>query len=686
MKPKPWLVLLSLAWSISAIAAGPKADKHPFSVHDMLAMQRISDPQVSPDHRTVAFVLRTTDMDANKGRLDLWLVGIDGKGLRRLTTHEAADYAPRWASDGTLLFISTRSGEPQVWRIDPNGGEATQVTHLPLPVEDLAVVPGSSERLLLAMEVYPDCKDVACTVERDEAKAKRKATGMVYTRLFVRHWDTWKDGKRRHVFAWRPGSEPVDLMAGVDGDCPSKPWGGMEEVAVSPDGRTLVYTARVAGAKEAWSTDFNLYEIPLDGSKAARCLTCDNPAWDTNPVFSPDGKTLAYLAMARPGFESDRMRIKLMDTRTGKVRVLTEAWDRSPRGIVWSSDGRYLLAAADNLGQTSVFRIDARSGKVEVLVKDGHCSVPVPAGKVAVFGRDSLMGPRELYTVEMSGKKVRKITHINDQRMARAMIGQPEQFTFTGAHGDRVYGYLVRPAGFQSGKTYPVAFLVHGGPQGSFGNFFHYRWNPQAYAGAGYAVVMIDFHGSTGYGQKFQDSIRDDWGGAPFEDLMKGLDFALSKYPFLDGDRVCALGASYGGYMINWIAGHTDRFECLVNHDGNLDERMAYFDTDELWFPEWEHEGTPWTNPEGYTKHNPVEYVAAWKTPMLVIHGGKDYRVVATQGLSTFTVLQRKGIPSMLLYFPDENHWVLKPHNSVQWHETVLGWLDRWIGEGSRKK
>jgi dipeptidyl aminopeptidase/acylaminoacyl peptidase len=289
------------------------------------------------------------------------------------------------------------------------------------------------------------------------------------------------------------------------------------------------------------------------------------------------------------------------------------------------------------------------------------------------------MSPRELYSVKLDGSDLRPVTSINSEKLAAARMGEPEQFTFKGWNDETVYGYIVRPVDFDPEKSYPVAFLIHGGPQGSFGNDFHYRWNPQAYTGAGYAAVMVDFHGSVGYGQAFTDSIGRDWGGKPLEDLQKGLAAALKKYPWMDGDRVCALGASFGGYMVNWIAGNwPDRFRCLVNHDGNLDERLAYYDTEELWFPEWDHGGTPWDNPEGFEKHNPVNFVKNWKTPMLVIHGAYDYRVVDTQGISTFTALQRRGIPSKFLYFPDENHWVLKPHNSILWHETVIGWLDRW--------
>jgi dipeptidyl aminopeptidase/acylaminoacyl peptidase len=474
-------------------------------------------------------------------------------------------------------------------------------------------------------------------------------------------------------------------MKGMDADCPSIPFGGVEDMAFTPDSQGIVFSARNVGRIEAWSTDFDLYYSPADGSKAPRCLTEENEAWDANPLFSPNGKTLAYLAMERPGYESDRLRIVLQSWPKGKKRVLTEDWDRSVSAMAWSEDGKTIYATANNLGQRSLFAINARSGKVTTLIKKGTVRSLAVKGDRIIFGMDHLKSPVELYSIQTDGRDFQSLTGFNQKRLAAAKMGEPEQFTFKGWNDETVYGYVVKPVDFDSDKKYPVAFLIHGGPQGSFSNDFHYRWNPQAYAGAGYAAVMVDFHGSVGYGQAFTDSIRGDWGGKPFEDLQKGLAAALERFPWMDGERVGALGASFGGYMINWIAGNwPDRFRCLVNHDGNLDERMAYYDTEELWFPEWDHEGTPWDNPEGYEKHNPVNFVQNWKTPMLVIHGALDFRVVETQGMSTFTALQRLGIPSKFLYFPDENHWVLKPLNSIQWHETVIDWLDQWVkGDGA---
>jgi dipeptidyl aminopeptidase/acylaminoacyl peptidase len=678
-----FFILSLLLFAYGTGVAVPPEETHPFSVHDMLAMDRISDPQVSPDGKWIVFSLRKTDLDANRGRTDLWLVGVNGEGLRRLTSHPASDFNPRWSRTGKhLWFLSTRSGSSQVWRIRVDGGEAEQMTDLSLDVGNLLVSP-NGETIAFTMEVFPEKSCPQSTKEKLDEIQKQKTSGMLFDRIFIRHWDTWKDGRRSHLFVWHCQEKKlVKLMRGMDADTPSKPFGGPEEITYTPDGNGLIFTARDVGREEPWSTDFDLYYVPIDGSETPTCLTEKNEAWDTGPAFSPDGKNLAYLAMARPDYESDRFRIVLLSWPDGKERTLTEGWDRSPGSICWSADGKTIYTTAANLGQHSLFAVDVKTGRVRDVVKDGSVGGVGVAGKRIAFGMDNLKSPVELYSVKPDGQDVQRITKINAGKVAAARMGDYEQFTFGGWNDEEVYCYVVKPVDFDPGKKYPVAFLIHGGPQGSFGNHFHYRWNPQAYAGSGYAAVMVDFHGSVGYGQTFCDAIRGDWGGKPFVDLQKGLAATLKRYSWMDGDRVAALGASFGGFMINWIAGNwPDRFRCFVNHDGNLDERMAYFDTEELWFPEWDHLGTPWTNPEGYEKHNPVNFVENWKTPMLVIHGGLDFRVVDTQGISTFNTLQRLGIPSKLLYFPDENHWVLKPHNSIQWHETVIGWLNEWCKE-----
>jgi dipeptidyl aminopeptidase/acylaminoacyl peptidase len=657
----------------------PSGQQHPFSIDDMLSFDRISGPAVSPDGKLVAFTVGTPDLEANKQAKDVWLAATDGSFVRRLTSHPQTDSDPRFAPDGkTLTFLSSRSGSTQVWRIAVDGGEATQVTSLPVDVG--AVEPFSDgKRLLLALDVFPDAPTLDESAKRAHAVETSKQRVRVFDGLPVRHWDTWDDGTRTHLFVFTDGAhEPIDLMKGLPYDAPTKPFGDLGEVAISKDGTEVVFTSKMVGREDAWSTNSDLWVVPSDGSAKPRSLTSANPATDTGPVFSHDGTKLAYLAMTRPGFESDRLRVMILDWKTKKATPLTEAWDRSPQGLAWSKDDRALFATADDTGRHPLFSIDASSGKVTALFDKGTSTSPSVAGDRVVFIHDDLGHPAELWTVDAKGGRPRVVTHLNDAKVAKITWGEAEQFSFAGAKGDKVYGWLVKPPGLAAGARAPVAFLIHGGPQGSFGDHFHYRWNPGVFAGHGYATIAIDFHGSTGYGQAFTDAIRDDWGGAPYEDLMKGLDAALAKYSFLDKDRVAALGASYGGYMINWINGKTDRFKALVCHDGNLDETLAYYQTEELWFPEWEHKGLPWENPDGYARQSPLGLVKNWKTPTLVIHGGRDYRIVDAQGIATFTALQRRGVPSRFLYFPDENHWVLKPAHSKRWHEEVFAWIDKF--------
>ena len=671
------IIFITVAISFAATDSAP----HPFSVHDMLAMDRISDPQLSPDGKLIAFTIRKTDLKANKGKTDLYLIDSDGTNLRQLTTHDAADFNPRFSPDSTIVyFLSARSESSQVWQISPTGGEATQLTDLPLDISNLIVSP-TGTHIAFTMDVFPSTTPQQ-TKDKLKEIADSKATGRVYDKLFVRHWDTWKDGTRSHLFAMPvAGTDPIDVMPDMDADTPSKPFGGSEEFTFTPNGQGLVFTARNAGKSEAWSTNFDLYLALVDGSKPPRNITSENKAWDTAPVFAPNAKALASLAMKTPNYESDRQRIiiRTNEDDPSQTITLTEDWDRSASSITFSPDSKTIYTTANNLGQTSLFAIDTQTAKVRTIVKDGSVSIFAATADRVYYTMHNLKAPAEIFSTKTDGTDTKQLTNINAEKVAAAKTGDYEQFTFKGANNDTVYCYIVKPVDFDPAQKYPVAFLIHGGPQGSFGNMFHYRWNAQAYAGAGYAAVMVDFHGSTGYGQKFTDSIQSDWGGKPLEDLQKGLAAALDRYPWMNADKVAALGASYGGYMINWIAGNwPDRFTCLVNHDGNLDERFAYFDTEELWFPERDHKGTPWTNPKGYEKHNPVNYIQNWKTPMLVIHGGQDFRVVETQGLGTFTTLQRMGIPSKLLYFPDENHWILKPQNSIQWHNTTLQWLNQW--------
>lgn len=670
--------LLAGALFVIANADLGVAETHPFSVHDIMAMQRLSSPVASPDGRQIVFVCGKTDLNANKVRTDLWLVNADGQNLRQLTTDPGGDFNPRWSPDGKFVwFLSTRSGSSQVWRIPVSGGEAQKVTDLPLDVSNLQISP-DGRHLAFSLEVFIDSAKPAATKRMLDAIEARKSTGLVFDRLFVRHWDTWEDGRRSHLFIMPiEGGEPIDITPGMDADVPG---GGLEDYTFTPDSRAIVFSARDVGREEAWSTDFDLYYVPIDGLEPPRLLTAENDAWDAQPTFSPDGRTLAYLAMEHAGYESDRFRIVLRAWPEGESRVLTEAWDRSPHTYFWSPDGKTIFANASNVGNTSLFAIDSKSGKVKTVVERGSVSAAMPAGGRIVCAMSNFTSPTELFSVRADGRDLRPLTQINTAKTAEIRMGDYEQFDFKGWNEETVYGYIVKPVDFDPMRLYPVALLIHGGPQGAWDNSFHYRWNAEAFAGAGYAVVTIDFHGSTGYGQAFCDAIRGDWGGKPFIDIQKGLEAALERNPWMDKERVGALGASYGGYMINWIAGNwPDRFRCLVNHDGNLDERMAYYDTEELWFPEWDHMGLPWENAEAYEEQNPINFIQNWKTPMLVVHSANDFRVPYTQGIGTFNALQRRGIPSKFLYFPDENHWVLKPQNSIFWHQTVIGWLHEWL-------
>lgn len=680
--------VLLATMSLTTLAATPMKPQ-PLTARDLVMLDRVSDPRLSPDGKQLVYALRSTDYDANKGITQLWLLDLASRQARALTSGKISNHSARWSADGKFLyFLSGRSGSQQIWRLPLHGGEAQQVSDLPLDVGSFVLSP-DNQRVAFSVEVFPEDKgDIAASKKKFDTLAERKNTGVLYDKLFVRHWDTWKNGSRSQLFA---ASLSADgklgatswLSRDIDGDVPSKPFGDDSEYTFSPDGKTVVFTARIAGRTEAWSTNLDLWQVPADGSAKPINLTAKNEATDVGPVYSPDGRYLAYRAMKRPTFEADRLAIMLRDLKTGSVREVAPDWDRSAGNLIFSADGKTLYTDADDLGQHRLFAIDVATGAVKALTGDGHIGGFDLHGNTLVYAYDHLNAPADLYLADLDGKaKPQALTQVNAERLKNIRFGAYEQFKFAGWNDETVYGYVMKPWNYKAGKKYPVAFIVHGGPQGSMGNDWHYRWNPAVYAGMGYAVVFIDFHGSTGYGQAFTDSISQDWGGKPLEDLQKGWAHALKTYDFLDGSRAAALGASYGGFMMNWIAGNwPDAFKCIVNHDGVFDARGMYYATEELWFDEWEHGAPYFENPQIYEKTNPVNFVKNWKTPMLVIHGEKDFRIPVEQGIGTFTALQRRGIPSQLLIFPDENHWVLKPQNSVQWHDTVQNWLKQWIGE-----
>ncbi|WP_442681841.1 prolyl oligopeptidase family serine peptidase [Stenotrophomonas sp. JC08] len=676
------------------LAALPSlANARGFDVRDMVKLDRVSAPLLTANGAQVVFTKRVVDADL-KASSSLWIRDLRTRDLappRQFSPEGWSVNSAALSADGqSVYFLSAKNGSQQLYVMPLNGGAPRQLTDFPVGVDSYRVSP-QDDRVLFSADVYQDCgSDLACTSKRLEAGKTRKTSGELFDGIFVRHWDTWADGRRNTLFvAPLPAADAAAvkgasaISATLAGDAPSKPFGGNDDYVWSPDGKSVVASIRVAGKQEPWSTNFDLYRLDAAGKKAPVNLTASNPAWDTGPVFSADGKTLFYRAMKRPGFEADRLGLMALDLASGKAREIAPQWDRSADGITLSADGQTLYTTAQDMGEHPLFAVNIANGEPTRLVGEGSISAFDIAGDTLTFTRNSLKSGDQVFTSSTTaGAPLRAITPSAGEMLEGVDFGDFEQFSFKGWNDETVHGYVLKPHNYQEGKQYPVAFLIHGGPQGSFGNGWSYRWNPQTYAGQGYAVVMIDFHGSTGYGQAFTDAISQHWGDRPLEDLQKGWAAAQQQYPFLDGDKACALGASYGGYMVNWIAGNwNEPWKCLVNHNGVFDTRSMGAVTEELWFTEWEFGGTVAANPDGYEAFNPARHIHKWKVPTLVVAGQNDFRVPLDQSLSTFHTLQRQGIESQLLYFPDENHWVLKPHNSVQWHDTVNGWLKKHIGQ-----
>ncbi|GGZ54285.1 alanyl dipeptidyl peptidase [Lysobacter xinjiangensis] len=673
----------------AAIPLAASAAPHGLQPRELVSMDRFSSPLLTPDGKTLVYARRVVDFDANKAAAALWAQDTANAAAkpRRLTPEGWNVNSPEISADGKrVYFLSSKNGSSQLYYVPTAGGAPVQATALPLDVGSFLLSP-DGKRVAVSLETYPACAaDLACNAKHGENKDLPKTSGVVFDRMFVRHWDAWNEGKLNRLFvadlSGKPPATATLVGANVTGDVPSRPFGDATEFGWSPDGTSIVFSARNADREEPWSTNFDLYLVPADGSADARNLTADNKAWDTGGVFSADGRTLYYRAMKRPGFEADRFALMAMDVASGAKREIAAKWDRSADGIALSNDGRTIYTTAQDMGEHPLFAVDVTSGAVSKVVGDGSISSFDIENGVLAFARSTIKSGDQLFTGGLAGQGVRSVTPDASGLLGDVRFGDYEQFDFKGWNGDTVRGYVVKPWNYEEGKTYPVAFLIHGGPQGSFGNGWSYRWNPQTYAGQGYAVVMIDFHGSTGYGQAFTDAISQHWGDRPLEDLQKGWAAAQKKYAFLDGNRACALGASYGGFMVNWIAGNwNEPWKCLVSHDGVFDQRMMGYATEELWFSEWEQGGTPFDVPKNYERFNPVNHVDKWRVPMLVIHGQQDFRIPVEQGLGVFTALQRRGIESKFLYFPDENHWVLKPQNSVKWHDTVNDWLRQHIGQ-----
>ncbi len=678
----------------------PGVTKTPMSALDLITMPRLGAPTVTPFGRYAVFSVTNTDPDSFARTPTHYVLDLAVPGAKPAAFDPGlAGFSMAFGPDNFLYFLSYEHTDEdaeergRLWRIalEANGNVTGPMLVADMPGTDIdgfSIAP-SGDKIALWSAIGRDCENLAC-----ETTPQELGTGRLYEgdSGFFRHWDRWNTpGEFNRVFAFdliegAVSGEGVALDGGsadgaITGNTPTMPFGGGEDIAWAPDGSGIYFVARETGSQEPLSTDLDIYWSDLSGG-APTGLTDANEAHDSSPAPSPDGKFLAYLAMARPGYEADRMVVHLRDLETGETRALTQDTDLSFGGLSWSADGDHLLASAADVLDTPAFRIDPQSGEVTELDliagNEAHIGniTSLPGGRL-LFTRDSIGVPSELF-IASNEARARPLTDVVTSQMGKMASTVTRRFSFAGAQGDTVWGQITRLEN-QEGPI-PAILYIHGGPQGSFRDGWSSRWNPRVLASQGYAVISVDFHGSAGYGQEFMDSINRDWGGKPLEDLQKGLAAALEIDGQIDGTRACAMGASYGGYMVNWIAGNwPDRFDCLVQHDGLFDMRSFYYSTEELWFPRWDFGGSYSEARETYERWNPVNHVDQWRTPMLVIAGEQDFRVPYTQGLQSFTALQERNIPSQLLVFPDENHWVLGAENSLQWHGTVFSWLERWL-------
>jgi dipeptidyl aminopeptidase/acylaminoacyl peptidase len=672
-------VLAAFAMIVAAALAAPAAaqQQRPMTAQDLWSMGRVGAPAVSPDGRSVVYTVTHYDLEADRGRTHLWLVPVAGGEPRQLTHGDASASAPAWSPDGrSIAFVTARGDDGrQIWLMPAAGGEARQLTRVEGGASGPVWSPDGS-LLAFASRVWVEGDEGG---ERLRRLAESRSSALVYDELMVRHWDTWTDGQRSHVFAVDPATgEARDLTPGPY-DTPPIGLGGFHDYDLSPDGTELAFVRNV-DVPTAVGTGNNVWLVPTSGGEPTRLSTGDGN--DVSPRYSPDGRWIAWLSQARPGFEADRAVLMLHDRRSGAQRPLTGGLDGSVSTFQWAPDSRTIFFNAQDEVHVRVYRVALRDGAVRPVTGgayDGAFDL-VGNGSQLVVARQQAHRPTELVVVDDRGRERRRLTRVNDALVSQLALQPMETFWHAGADGARVQSFMVKPPDFDPSRKYPVVFLVHGGPQGAWSDNFHYRWNYNMFAAPGYVVIAPNPRGSTGFGQQFTDEISRDWGGRVYTDLMMALDHALAEYPFLDADRVAAAGASYGGYMMNWFQGRAgDRFRTLINHAGVFDLRSMYGATEELWFPEWEFGGPPWEAPEDYQRWNPALEVDRWRTPMLIIHGQLDYRVPVEQGLGAFTALRRQGVPARLLYFPDEGHWVLRPANALVWWETVYEWLDRWL-------
>jgi dipeptidyl aminopeptidase/acylaminoacyl peptidase len=656
------------------------AQKQPFDVNALLALKRISDPQISPDGQWVAFTVQSVDVAANKKPQQLWIVALNGGAPRQITHDGENNQRARWSPDSKrIAYVSDRSGSSQIWLMDPNGSNASQVTNFAAEADGVLFAP-DGKNLLFTSAVYPECgADDACNKKNLDADKNNPVKARIYSSLLYRHWTAWQSRRRSHLFSVpAAGGALKDLTPG-DRDVPPFSLEGLDDYDISPDGAEVCYSMN-ADPVPATSTNTDLYVVPIGGGQSRKIT--GTPGADATPRYSPDGKYLAWRAQLRAGYESDRWRLMVLDRMSGKVTDLTPNLDRWVTNFTWSPDATSLFFTSVDRGRQGIQFLPVGGGEIRVAASGDSVLDEMQLnrdGKTMVYTQQTGASPSEIYRASSAGGAPVALTHLNDSVLNTHQLTTLEEFWVDSPDGSRVQSFVVKPPNFQPDLKYPVILLIHGGPQGFWGYSWTYRWNAQVFAAAGYVVVEPNPRGSIGYGQKFIDEINGDWGGRPFDDLMAVADHIAAEMPYADGSRMVAAGGSYGGYMADWLEGHTQRFKALISHAGVYDLASEFGATEELWFPLWEFGGTPWDKPEVYSSMSPSNYVKDFHTPMLVITGEQDFRVPYTQSLQLFTALQLQKVPSKLMVFPDEGHWVLKPQNSILWYKTFLDWFDSWV-------
>jgi dipeptidyl aminopeptidase/acylaminoacyl peptidase len=676
----PSLAALVCFSSLAIVAVVPAFAKSPFHLDALMKVQRVADPQLSPDGKWVTFSVTRIDMEKNTRPTQIWIVPLNGGAAPRPLTTEGTNQRARWMPDSKrIAFVSTRGGSSQIWSMNPDGSDQKQLTRIATEASDVTVAP-DGKHLIFTSEVYPDCTDEACNQRKLDEEAQSKVKARSYTSLLYRHWNQFQGLRRKHVFVVPAvGGAPRDLTPGPR-DVPPFNLGGPDDFAVAPDGKEVVF-AMNADPQPAVSTNSDLYVAPLEGGEARKIT--NGAGADLSPQYSPDGKFLAWRSQARAGFESDRWRLMVIERASGRVTALTENLDRSVGSFTWAPDSQRIFYTIEDRGRSTVQMLPVSGGGSRTIAS-GNSHIDdvqlTPDSKTMIYSEQSGSRPVELYRVSSSGGSPVALTRLNDALWDEYQTTPLEDFWVASTDGARVQSFVVKPPDFNPKQKYPVLFLIHGGPQGAWGESWTYRWNAQVFAAAGYLVVMPNPRGSTGYGQKFTDEISGDWGGKVYDDIMAAVDEVV-KQPYADPDRMAAAGGSYGGYMVNWILGHSTRFKALISHAGVFDLRSMAGETEELWFPMWEFQGMPWNNPEIYAKWSPSYFVPDFKTPTLVIHGELDYRVPVGQGMQLFTALQLQKVPSKLLLFPDEGHWINKPQNARLWYRSFLDWIGEWTAK-----